>query len=220
LGLQRERLDQAVNKPTKEENATQLASRARTVAGIADMNTAHAGMQSYEEDLKKGRASINGLEQITGRMANSFTHDDPVSQTLQSATLSILDKQNPALARYLRQGLTFAEGESMISQRPSDFRTKMATFLSTAASGATPELINDIQHRRVNMLSRLNPLFPEESASAGTTTTGSTAFPMVFPGVAGSLPPKTPSAASSTPSAPTASPYEALIPSGKGQKRP
>ena len=212
LGLARDRLAQGANKPTREENATQLASRARTVAGISDMNTADAGMGSYEAKLANGTASIDGLDQITGRMANSFTHDDPLSQTLQSATLSILDRSNPELARYLRQGLTFAEGESMISQRPSDFRTKMATFLSTAASGASKDQIADIQHRRKNMLNRLNPLFPESGAAAGTP-----------PLTMGTATPQGQSSAAPAPSAPpapapSADPFTPLVPS-KG-KRP
>lgn len=171
LNIAQQRLTQTENKPAREENATQLASRARVVAGIADMNTADAGMLPYETKLMNGTASIDGLNQITGRMANAFTHDDPFSQTLQSTALSILDRVNPELARYLRQGLTFAEGESMISQRPSDFRTKMAAFLSTAASGASKDLVLDIQHRRKNMLTRLNPLFPESGAAKGVSPT-------------------------------------------------
>jgi hypothetical protein len=171
LKIAQRRLAQTENKPAREENATQLASRARVVSGIADMNTADAGMRPYETKLMNGTASIDGLNQITGRMANSFTHDDPISITLQSTALAILDRVNPELARYLRQGLTFAEGESMISQRPSDFRTKMAAFLSTAASGASKDQVLDIQHRRENMLTRLKPLFPESGAAAGTSST-------------------------------------------------
>lgn len=148
----------AESKPgaTRIESAMNTAAKARLEAAVSEMNNAHAGMAAYEQELKAGTANINGLQQFAGRVANSFTHDDPLSMTIQSGALAALNRTNPKLARYIRRALSFAEGESMISQRPSDFRTKMAAFLSAAASGASPEMIADIESRRTSILNPLN----------------------------------------------------------------
>lgn len=144
------------------ESAMNTAAKARLKAAIGEMNNAHDGMLEFERGLQNGTVSINGLQQFAGRVANSFTHDDPVSMMMQSTALSALNKINPDLGRYIRRALSFAEGESMISQRPSDFRTKMAAFLSAAASGASPEMIADIVGRRKALLDPLNEVSAEE----------------------------------------------------------
>lgn len=141
---------------TRIESATNTAAKARLEAAVSEMNNAHKGMEEYETALRNGTANINGLQQFASRVANSFTHDDPVSMTIQSTALATLNRTNPELARYIRRALSFAEGESMISQRPSDFRTKMSAFLSAAASGASPEMIHDIEQRRTSILDPLN----------------------------------------------------------------
>ncbi len=158
------------NTPQKprSETAMNVAADARLKAAVSEMNNAHAGMADYEDRLSRGTANINGLQQFAGRVANSFTHDDPISMAAQSAALTALNNTNPDLARYVRRGLSFAEGESMISQRPSDFRTKMAAFLSQAASGAAPEMIHDIQQRRNSILTPLNSTVgPVQPSRAG-----------------------------------------------------
>lgn len=162
--------DQAVGQKAKTttriESATNTAATARLTAAVSEMNNANAGMAEFEAGLKSGKYTINGLQQFAGRIANSFTHDDPLSMTLQSASLATLNKTNPELARYIRRGLSFAEGESMISQRPSDFRTKMSAFLSQAASGASPEMIADIESRRMSILNPLNAVVGQKKSQA------------------------------------------------------
>lgn len=163
---------EAAGKPakvtTRLESATNTAATARLQAAVSEMNNAHKGMEEFEQGLKSGKYTINGMEQLGGRVANSFTHDDPISMGIQSTALAALNRTNPALARYIRRGLSFAEGESMISQRPSDFRTKMAAFLSTAASGASPEMIGDIESRRTSILNPLNETVGASKAPGGT----------------------------------------------------
>jgi hypothetical protein len=161
----------APGKP-KAENAMNTAASARLHAAVSEMNNAHAGMDAFEQGLASGRISINGLEQFLGATGNSFTHDDPASRAIQSAALSVLNRTNPELARYIRRGLSFAEGESMISQRPSDFRTKMTAFLSQASSGASPEMIADIQSRRKAILDPLNATVQPTPARGGPAARG------------------------------------------------
>lgn len=151
--------------------ATDVASKARTRAGISEMNNSDTNMSPYEEKLATGQADISGLSGFLGRAANTFTHDDPASQALQSAALDILNGQNPELARYIRRGLSFAEGEGMISQRPSDYRTKMAAFLSQAGAGASREMIQDIQGRRKAILTPLNEIQWDDAPAAPAAPT-------------------------------------------------
>ena len=140
------------------ESATNEAAKARLTAAISELNNAHNGMAEYEKKLASGQANISGLSQFMGSIANTFTHDDPVSVAARTTALNVLNHSNPELARYIRRGLSFAEGESMISQRPSDFRTRMSSFLSQAATGASPEMIQDIESRRTSILNPLNAL--------------------------------------------------------------
>lgn len=165
--------DKAIGKNAKQtlkfESATNTAAQARLEAAVSEMNNAHSNMGQFEESLKNGTRKINAPSQLLGRVANAFTHDDPLSQLTQSGALSALNATDPELARYIRRGLSFAEGESMISQRPSDFRTKMAAFLSAAASGASPEMIGDIQGRRQAILDPLNRVVtPDGGGRSGT----------------------------------------------------
>lgn len=155
---------------TRIESALNTAAKARLEAAVSEMNNANTSMAQFEGELANGTRKISAPQQVLQRVANAFTHDDPLSQLTQSGTLALLNSTDPELARYIRRGLSFAEGESMISQRPSDFRTKMSAFLSTAASGATPEMIHDIQSRRSAILNPLNatvtPTTPGTSPAA------------------------------------------------------
>lgn len=152
--------EQAIGKQakttTRVESATNTAAQARLEAAVSEMNNAHANMSEYETKLATGKARIGASGQLLSRVANAFTHDDPISQLTQSGALAALNQTDPELARYIRRGLSFAEGESMVSQRPSDFRTRMAAFLSTAAANASPEMIQDIAGRRTAILNPLN----------------------------------------------------------------
>lgn len=158
----------AVGKPTSHaQTAQNQAADALLRSSASEMANADKFMREYEAKLVNGTASINGLSQLVGGVGNTFTHDDFASRAIQNASLIALSKVNPELARYIRRGLSFAEGEAGISKRPSDFRTKMATFLSTATSGASPEMITDIQGRRHSILG------PIQSVLSGSTSKGS-----------------------------------------------
>jgi hypothetical protein len=147
--------------------AQNAAAEALLRSSVSEMGNADKFMREYEEGLKTGKYSINGVAQFLGGLGNAFTHDDPASRAIQNSALTALNKVNPDLARYIRRGLSFAEGEAGISKRPSDFRTKMATFLSTAASGASPDMINDIQGRRASILTPLHDVVSKMVAPSG-----------------------------------------------------
>jgi len=164
----------ATGKPaaTRIEGAQQELTRARAEAAVSEMNNATSNMTAYEEKLANGTADISGLGQFMGSVANTFTHDDPASKAIQSGALALLNRKNPDLARYIRRGLSFAEGESMISTRPSDFRTRMAAFLSQAASGAGPDMITDIQSRRASIMNPLNRIYTKPASGAAPASNG------------------------------------------------
>lgn len=153
---------------SSSQNAQNMATEALLRSSVSEMTNADKFMKSYENDLASGRKSINGLAQFMGGVGNSFTHDDPASRAIQNTALTALNTINPDLARYIRRGLSFAEGEAGISKRPSDFRTKMAAFLSTAASGASPEMISDIQGRRNSILDPLHSVITEHGKTSAS----------------------------------------------------
>lgn len=154
------------------QNAQNMAAEALLRSSVSEMTNADQFMKSYEADLASGKKSINGLAQFMGGIGNSFTHDDPASRAIQNVALTALNKVNPDLARYIRRGLSFAEGEAGISKRPSDFRTKMAAFLSTAASGASPDMISDIQGRRNSILTPLHNVLADHAKAPAAPSSG------------------------------------------------
>lgn len=157
---------------SSSQNAQNMASEALLRSSVSEMTNADTFMRKYEGDLASGKKSINGLAQFMGGIGNSFTHDDPASRAIQNTALTALNTVNPDLARYIRRGLSFAEGEAGISKRPSDFRTKMAAFLSTAASGASPDMITDIQGRRASILNPLHEVLTEHGKGTAKSPSG------------------------------------------------
>lgn len=154
----------------KTENAQQELTRARAEAAVSEMNSGVKVMQDFENKLKSGQAKIGNVGQIVGSIANTFTHDDPASKAIQNTALTVLNKSNPEFARYIRRALSFAEAESMISSRPSDFRTRMSAFLSSVANGADPSMIDDIASRRDAILNPLNRIYSQKGASPAPRT--------------------------------------------------
>lgn len=160
--------DGSANDPEKQIKA------GRITTATADMEYGHNQMQDYEKKLRSGEANLNGVQQFLGSVGNSFTHDDPVSRGVQTAALTALGTTNPDLARYIRGGLAFAEGESMFQQRPSDYRTKLAAFLSTASPGSAKDpgwlgLLDDVERRRTSILTPLLKLREKKDAGGQPT---------------------------------------------------
>lgn len=134
-------------------NAQSAAQVARTFGGLAEMDNGRQFMDKYEADLDRGfddngkPVSLEGvapvLKQMLGGLGTDVAH--PVLGVPAYAALATAD---PRLARYLRYGMTFGEGEGLIANRPSDFRQKISQFLSTARAGMGPGSYNDIKSRR------------------------------------------------------------------------
>ncbi len=128
-------VDTNVGKPESQTNPMGQIALARTKGGLNDMEFASTQMPEFERRLRDGSASLTGLDQFTKDVGNSFNSDGVKADAARAIALTRLNKTNPELARYVRLGLKYAEGESMMTQRPSDFRTKMAAFLATAPTG-------------------------------------------------------------------------------------
>lgn len=153
-----------VPKTTKIESAQQELTRARAQSSVSEMNNADTMMQQYEQDLRTGKKKVGPINQYIGDLANTFMHDDAISMAKQNAALAAINRIDPDFARYVRRSLSFAEGEAGISQRASDFRTRMAAFLSRAGNGASPEMLDDVSSRRNVILKTLNRIYPEAAA--------------------------------------------------------
>jgi hypothetical protein len=134
--------------------------------GLTEMEQAHKTMLPIEADLKSGKIPLTGLDQFMRDVGNNFTADDMKSTAARAIALTRLGQVNPRMAEYARAGIQYAEGESKFDKRPSDFRTKMAEFLSTVPTGFTPQMVDNIQSRRDRMVTRARKTFGGTSSVA------------------------------------------------------
>ena len=125
-----------------------VLNMARVSSGVSQMENADTFMKQFEDKLRTHQASIDGLDEFAKHAASAFSHDNALGNVQISAALYVLNGKNPELARYVRRGLEFAQGESQVTQRPSDYRTKLSDFLATASTGATPDMLDDIANTR------------------------------------------------------------------------
>lgn len=168
-----------LQRTSSTNDPVKMAQLGRLRAGVSEMRNSHDNMLLYENALRDGQAKITVSNQVLSNLAKSFTSNKTNDKILSSLAMEALGRSDPQLYRYIRRGLSFAEGEMMISQRPSDYRTKMATFLSLAAVGHSPESIVDIQQRRSAILDPLSFVTGEEeepTTSQGTALTPPTLY--------------------------------------------
>lgn len=125
----------------------------RTRAGMNEMLLADQSMRTFEEKFRTGQVRITVPQRILQKLATDFANEStPMAKIINSAAYSQLAQTNPELAEYMRNVDAFAEGETMISSRPSNFRTKMAQFLSGIAAGSPAPVVDRVQQRRRGIL--------------------------------------------------------------------
>lgn len=119
-----------------------------------EMYIAHRNLQNYEQKVLSGQAKITVPEDILRKVAADFKNTNtPLSKAMQSAAYNQLAQMDPGLTEYMRNVDAFAEGEALMSNRASDYRTKMAQFLSGIASGSPDAVVRRVQQRRYGLLS-------------------------------------------------------------------
>jgi len=118
----------------------------RVVQGVHNMASVHPEMEKFEQDAKANPALFTGVDQFL-KEYNSEIRSGPVGfmhNLFKSQAIVTLNKKNPALAQYIRNGLRYAQGENEYQSRTSDFRTQMADMLSTISSNMSPATIDAV----------------------------------------------------------------------------
>ena len=118
----------------------------RVVQGVHNMAAVHPEMEKFEQDAKANPALFTGVDQFL-KEYNSEIRSGPVGfmhNLFKSQAITTLNKKNPALAQYIRNGLRYAQGENEYQSRTSDFRTQMADMLATISSNMSPASIDAV----------------------------------------------------------------------------
>lgn len=118
----------------------------RVVQGVHNMAAVHPEMEKFEQAAKTNPALFDGADQFL-KEYNSEIRSGPVGfmhNLFKSQAIVTLNKKNPALAQYIRNGLRYAQGENEYQSRTSDFRTQMADMLATISSNMSPASIDAV----------------------------------------------------------------------------
>lgn len=162
---------------------------ARTSAGITGMQNAAEGMLPFEEAVRSGKASFDGLDYYTTQLAKMFDAHGNVDRAIHAAAFAHLNKTNPALANYLGSVEQWALEDATVSGKPSDFRTKMDGFVSMIGPNPSSQNIDRVQHFRGTRIDQLSKFQPALESIANRFTQGQG-------GGRGSPPPNAPGTAS------------------------
>lgn len=131
----------------------------RAMSGIAGMADADEKMRRYEIKVASGQADLTDKDYFQGQISSLYNkqneaaglagHIVPFFGTAAGTQmLERLNKSNPEYAQYLQAAAQWALEESLLSNRPSDFRTKMDEFISAVKPGAKPPIIHDLWKSR------------------------------------------------------------------------
>jgi hypothetical protein len=126
----------------------------RAITAIEGMRDAHDKMKRFEVKVASKQISYTDLDFFRGKLATMY--DDANKETglghyvpffgtaTGSAVLARLNRTNPDLANYLQSAAFWALEESVLANRPSDFRTKMDEFVSAIKPDAKVQSIHDL----------------------------------------------------------------------------
>lgn len=132
----------------------------RAVSAINSLGIAHQNMKAYEQDVLAGRATFDGVDQFKARLAGHFDKNGVVDDVIFSAALADMGKNNPALATYMQNEYLWALEDATLSNRPSDFRTKLDTFVSAMKANPTPGTMKSIWDGREARLNGYQTILP------------------------------------------------------------
>lgn len=136
--------------PKDQDNPQQLMQGTRGVQGARMMLLSHQNMVPFEKAAAVDPSKFTGWDQFQAQFANDFNEGKitNLGNAERSAAIVNLNKTNPDLAQYVRNGLYYAFGENELQQRPSDFRTKMSDYLATIGPAMNPAQIGQVSSMR------------------------------------------------------------------------
>lgn len=145
---------------------------ARQASAITELNLAHEQMLPFEESVRSGKASYDGLDYWKGLRAKMYDAHGVIDQGVHAKVLADLDESNPDLANYLRAAEGWALADGQISGKSSDFRTKLDGFVSQIGPRSKPTAINNVQRMRSTRLDELKKFQPAMEATADRMAAG------------------------------------------------
>lgn len=139
----------------------------RAISAVAGMNDADQKMKRFELQIAEKKANYVDMDYFRGHLAtlyNDATKDAGIfghivpffGTAVGSSVLARLNRTNPDLANYLQAASQWALEESLLSNRPSDFRVKMDEFISAIKPDAKVQSIHDLWRSRAVRLGALN----------------------------------------------------------------
>lgn len=151
LNLDRKKANQEQIGAGGKPKADPMQMRLR--GGMNEMLIANRAMEEFERKFNNGEAKITVGQRVLQKLATDFSNEKTtIDKIMTSSAYKILAEANPELAEYMRNVDAFAEGETMVAARPSNFRTKMAQFLSGIAAGSPPQVVTRVMQRRRGLL--------------------------------------------------------------------
>lgn len=158
-----------------------IGGAGRTLAGIAGLHTAHDSMTPYENSIASGQATFDGLDYYKTLMGKMYDSNGIVDPAIHATAMAHLGSTNPDLANYLQNAELWALEESMLSNRPSDFRTKLDAFVSTLKPNASQQMIQGIQNARAVRISGWDKSAPALEAQLKRVTGTAAGSPATAP---------------------------------------
>ncbi len=152
-----------------------LIGGGRSIAGINGLHNAHDNMVPYENDVGAGKAKLDGVDYYRKLWGQMYDEKGIINPALHATVMANLGTTNPDLANYLQNAEMWALEDASISNRPSDFRTKLDGFVSSLKPNQNPKGIEQMQHGRQVRLDGLDLALPGLKASlarAGGVTPG------------------------------------------------
>ncbi len=137
-----------------------IAGAGRTISGIAGLHNAHENMVTYENDVASGKAKFDGLDYYKKLQGQMYDEKGIINPAVHATVMANLGATNPDLANYLQSAEMWALEDASISNRPSDFRTKLDGFVSAMKPNQNQKGIEQMQHGRQVRLEGLDLAVP------------------------------------------------------------
>lgn len=131
----------------------------RGISAVAGMQQAHEVMKPYELKVASGQATTTDKDWFQGQISQLYNEQAKQSgvagylvpffgTAVGTQMLERLNKENPEYANYLQAASQWALEDALLSNRPSDFRTRMDEFVSAVKPGAGIQSIHNLWKSR------------------------------------------------------------------------
>lgn len=149
----------------------------RALAAINGLDNANEQMKAFEKQVHDGKAQVDGMDYFQTQMGKMYDAKGVMDQGLHAAVLAHLDDVNPELGNYLQQAEFWALEESNLTNRPSDFRTKLDGFVSALKPNMSQKQIESLWLSRDTRMEGWHKTVPAIQAMLDKASGASSAAP-------------------------------------------